>query len=144
MNHLGPEEIEEQHPVDVVKQLELDDSDDEFDENEYLMTFDQYNQLKPKLSGGFLKFLVKNQPISAHTAETFAGDIVTLQNYAVFNRKCSRHESKEYIQKILKSGNFIILQDGQNIGMSQSGFSQSRSNALAQQRYEDEQSYNTR
>lgn len=43
MNHMGPEEIEEQRPVDVVKQLELDDSDDEFDENEYLMTFDQYN-----------------------------------------------------------------------------------------------------
>lgn len=43
MNNVGPEEIEEQRPVDVVKQLELDDSDDEFDENEYLMTFDQYN-----------------------------------------------------------------------------------------------------
>ena len=60
MNNVGPEEIEEQRPVDVVKQLELDDSEDECYENEYLMTFDQYNQLKPKLSGGFLKFLVKN------------------------------------------------------------------------------------
>ena len=43
MNNVGSEEIEEQRPVDVVKQLELDDSDDDFDENEYLMTFDQYN-----------------------------------------------------------------------------------------------------
>lgn len=62
----------------------------------------------------------------------------------MFNGKCSRHESKDYIQKILKSGNFIILQDGQNLNMSQSGLAQSRSNALAQQRYEDEQSYNNR
>ncbi|CAL6082497.1 Hypothetical_protein [Hexamita inflata] len=75
--------------------------------NAYLLTEPEFLLLKERFSNGFVRFVNKNQVLSAENQKMFEYDLQILKNFVVYTKKCAKSDSEAYISQFVHSGRFL-------------------------------------